>query len=226
MSDSAPKISIGIIMDGNRRWATAHGLPTLVGHEKGSAKIREVVLWAIEEQISYLYLYAFSTENWNRAEVEVGYLMILFERAFKERMKDIEELGVRIRIVGERERFSEKLQTLMSDIEERSKENTALTIVFCLSYGGRREIADAISRLPEGITVTEESISNALWTAQMPDPDLIIRSGGEKRLSNFLPWQSVYSELFFSDTLWPDFTKEEFSRILHEYRERERRYGS
>lgn len=219
-------VSIGIIMDGNRRWAKARGLSTLMGHEEGSEKIREVAEWAIEANVSHLYLYAFSTENWSRAEEEVGYLMKLFERAFMERIKDIEELGVRIRIVGEQERFSKKLQMLMHDVEERSKNNTALTVVFCLSYGGRREIADAISRLPDSTKITEESITNALWTVGMPDPDIIIRPGGEKRLSNFLTWQSIYSELFFIDTLWPDFTKDEFSRILDEYHARERRRGN
>ena len=227
MSDGKEKISIGIIMDGNRRWAKAQGLPTLVGHEKGSDKIRDVAEWAIEANISHLYLYAFSTENWNRTEEEVGYLMNLFLRAFSERVSDIEELGVRIRIVGERERFSQKLQALMSDVEERSKDNGALTVVFCLSYSGRSEIVNAVNMLlarnVRQVSLTD--VEKVLWTNGMPEPDLIIRPGGEQRLSNFLTWQSVYSELFFTDTLWPDFTKEEFTRILDEYRMREQRRG-
>lgn len=220
------RISVGIIMDGNRRWAKARGLPTLKGHEQGAEKVREVAEWAIEQQVSHLYLYAFSTENWKRSEEEVSYLLKLLERAFAERMKDIEELGVRIRIIGEREQFSTSFQEKMLEVEERSKDNTALTLVFCLSYGSRREIVSAVSRLPEQSTYTEDDISAALWTAGMPDPDLIIRPGGEKRLSNFLLWQGAYAELFFTDTLWPDFTKEEFSRILEEYRARERRHGA
>lgn len=220
------RLSIGIIMDGNRRWAKARGLSTLAGHEEGSEKVRDVAEWAIEARVSHLYLYAFSTENWNRTQEEVGYLMKLFERAFAKRMKDIEELGVRVRIIGERERFSEKLQRQMIDVEERSQKNEKLTIVFCLSYGGRREIADAMSRLPQCENISEKDITDALWTSGMPDPNLIIRPGGEKRLSNFLTWQSVYSELFFTDTLWPDFTKEEFARILDEYRLREQRRGT
>lgn len=218
-------LAIGVIMDGNRRWAKAKGVATLAGHEEGAKRVRDITEWAIAEGVSCLYLYAFSTENWKRAEEEVGGLMSLLERAFTERMRDIEELGVRIRIIGERERFSEAFQEKMRDVEARSKSNEKLTVVFCLSYGGRREIADAISRLSTDAPVSEDAITNALWTSGMPDPDIIIRPGGEKRLSNFLLWQSAYAELFFIDTLWPDFTKEEFSRILLEYRERERRKG-
>lgn len=215
-------------MDGNRRWAKTQGLPALAGHEKGSEKVRDVATWAIAENISHLYLYAFSTENWNRTKEEVGYLMTLFERAFAERIQDIEELGARVRIIGEREDFSETLQSLMMDVEERSKDNTALTIVFCLSYGGRRDITRAVNTLIANNIqeVSEDDITHALSTGDMPEPDIIIRPGGEQRLSNFLTWQSVYSELFFTDTLWPDFTKDEFSRILDLYRVRERRRGS
>lgn len=225
MRDAQPH-SVGIIMDGNRRWAKAHHVPTALGHEEGANRVADVVAWAIDARVTHLYLYAFSTENWNRAEEEVGALMRLFERVFAERMKDIEAQGARVRVIGERDRLSQQLQERIAEAELRSAQYTRITVVLCLSYGGRREIVDAIARLPSGTPVTEELLSEALQTAGMPDPDLIIRPGGEKRLSNFLLWQSAYAELFFSDTLWPDFTKEEFSRILDGYRARTRRRGT
>lgn len=214
-------LSVGVIMDGNRRWAKAQGLPTVAGHEAGSRKVREIVSWALEANISHLYLYAFSTENWKRTDEEVSALLELLSRAFTEQIHEIEELNVRIRIIGERHRFSAEFQEQLSAVEERSKGNAALTVVFCLSYGSRAEIAKAAQVLPQG----ESDIAPYLDTRGMPDPDIIIRPGGEKRLSNFLLYQSAYAELFFSDTLWPDFTKEEFSRILEEFRARERRRG-
>lgn len=226
MSDG---LSVGIIMDGNRRWAHARNLPTHKGHEEGAARVRDIVEASLEKGISCLYLYAFSTENWNRTKEEVGGLMRLLEQAFAERIADIEELGVRICVLGERERFSNTMQDLIDEAEERSKHNSALTVAFCLSYGGRREIAHAMNTLlaSSGSTsVSEDDIRAALWGADLPDPDLIIRPGGEKRLSNFLLWQGAYAELFFTDTLWPDFTKEEYSGILEEFVTRSRRKGT
>jgi undecaprenyl diphosphate synthase len=149
------------------------------------------------------------------------------ERAFVDRVKDIEELGVCIRIVGERERFSERFQTLMNDIEQGSQNNNNLTVVFCLSYGGRSEIVAGVNELlKQGIeSVDEETFGRTLWTGGMPNPDIIIRTGGKERLSNFLTWQSVYSELFFTDTLWPDYSLEEFERHVAAYRARVRNFG-
>lgn len=215
-------------MDGNRRWARGRGMSAIMGHEEGARRVRDIAAWAIRAQVTHLYLFAFSTENWNRPTEEVGALVALLERAFTERMKDIEDLGVRVRVVGERERFSESFQTRIADVENRSSSNAHLTLVFCLSYGSRSEIARAVRSLVamEAEDATEDDVSNALMTAGLPDPDLIIRPGGERRLSNFLLWQSAYTELFFTDTLWPDFTEEEFSRILLEFRERERRHGT
>lgn len=222
------RLSIGVIMDGNRRWAKGKGLPTIMGHEEGAKRVRDIAEWAIRAKVTHLYLYAFSTENWNRTAEEVGALMALLERAFNERMQDIESLGVRVRVIGERERFSERFQTLINDVENRSASNTNLTIVFCLSYGSRSEIARAAQSLvvKGKAEISEDDVSEALMTGGMPDPDLIIRPGGEKRLSNFLLWQSAYAELFFTDTLWPDFTEEEFSRILQEFHTREQRRGT
>ena len=220
--------TVGIIMDGNRRWAKAKGLNTFEGHEAGFNKIKEVVTWAIEAKVEHLFFYAFSTENWNRSAIEVTYLMKLIEKAFRERMQEVEELGVRIRVAGERERFSSALQQIMQDVEERSKNNSALSVTLCLSYGGKRDIVQAVNTLiKEGKNeISEDDIRESLWCADVPDPDIIIRPGGERRLSNFLMWQSAYSELFFLDTFWPDFSKEDFNAILVEFETRERRKGT
>jgi undecaprenyl diphosphate synthase len=215
-------LSVGIVMDGNRRWATKQSLPAALGHEEGAKRVHDVVTWAVDAHVSHLYLYAFSTENWNRTAEEVDALMQLLERAFSERMRDIEALGARIRFIGERQRLRPTLQELCSEVERRSSQNTTITVVFCLSYGGRNDIAQAVSRIPKDVPVTEEIISRALSTAGMPNPD----PGGEQRLSNFLIWESAYAELFFTPTLWPDFTKEEFSRILEAYALRKRRMGT
>jgi undecaprenyl diphosphate synthase len=226
MSDTH-EICVGIVMDGNRRWAKEQGLSMAEGHEAGARKIEEVVEWAQKNSIAHLYLYAFSTENWYRAPEEVEALLALFDKIFAERMRLVEDKNVRIRFIGERTRFSGSLQKKMSESEERSQHNTSLTCVFCLSYGGRSEIAHAATRLAsEGKTsIDEHALSSRLWTAGMPDPDLILRPGGEKRLSNFLLWQSAYAELFFTDTLWPDLSEGEFQSILSEYATRARRRG-
>jgi len=227
MSDT-DSLTIGIVMDGNRRWAKAKGLPSLAGHEAGFEKVKDVIEWGIEAKVANIIFYAFSTENWKRSEEEVSYLMALIERGFRERMGDIVELGVRVRVIGERERFSKNLQQIISDVEEQSVVQKNITATFALSYGGRRDIVQATNSLIAGGAkeVTEDMLRGALWGNDVPDPDLIIRPGGEKRLSNFLLWQGAYAELFFTDTLWPDFTKEEFSRILDEYCTRERRRGT
>lgn len=220
---------IGMIMDGNRRWAKAKGLPTLQGHEAGFNKLKEVVRWAKARGIKHLMVYAFSTENWNRSEEEVGYLMDLIRRVFKpgaEELADLKKEGGRLRFVGQRERFSQDLQDALAFAEKDTAEGE-LTLWVGLSYGGRAEIIAAVNKLLEEgrEQVTEEDINDALWTAGMPDPDIIIRTSGEERLSGFLPWQGVYSELFFTKTYWPDFSEEEFDAILAEFVARERRHG-
>lgn len=218
---------IGIIMDGNRRWARERGLPTLEGHMCGYRKLKEVVSWANKAGVETLIFYAFSTENWNRSADEVAYLMRLFETALVDEIGEIQKRGVRLRFLGQRERFSKKLQEAMDQAEAQTKGNGNGTIVLALSYGGRQEIVAAVNTLlHDGTQETSEGdFASRLSTVGIPDPDIIIRPGGEKRLSNFLPWQSVYSELFFSDTYWPDFSKEEFLGILEEYSKRERRRG-
>ena len=212
-------------MDGNRRWAKARGLPKLEGHRTGADKLKDIVRFVREHGIKHLAVYAFSTENWSREPAEVAYLMELFRESIKKEMKELGKECVRTRFVGQRERFSEDLQQAMNDVEKETAKNDAITLWVCLSYGGRAEVIAAANAAAESGNVTEETLAKNLWTAEMPDPDIVIRTGGEKRLSGFLTWQSVYSELFFTDTLWPDFDKKEFETILAEYRSRKRNFG-
>lgn len=227
MSKTPPPHSIGLILDGNRRWAKERGLASLAGHRVGLEKIKEVVEWAEDAGIQEIIVYAFSSENWEREKTEVEYLMELAVHAFGAWANDIVERGIQVRFIGERNRLPLSVLQTMESLEERTKDATGTTLIFAMSYGGRSEILSAINTLLcEGKrSATEEDVSRALWTAGLSDPELIIRTGGEKRLSNFLPWQSVYSELFFTDTKWPDFSKEEFKNILAEFSTRERRHG-
>lgn len=218
---------IGVIMDGNRRWARAHGLQTLEGHNEGYKKLKEFVGWAREMNISNIVVYAFSTENWQRSEEEVGHLMKLIRFILEHETKKMITEHIRVRFVGDRARFSEDIQKGMERTEATTSESYDITLYIALSYGGRAEIIAAVNTLlAEGVdSTTEEEFSKKLWSYPMPDPDLVIRTGEEKRLSNFFPWQTVYSELFFVDAWWPDFSREEFERIIKEFYTRERRRG-
>lgn len=221
--------SIGVILDGNRRWAKEQGLPPFEGHREGSERVKDLVRWARDLGIGTVYIYAFSTENWNRAEEEVDYLMKLLAKFFAEGIVDeiVEEHG-RVVFLGDRSRIPPALVKEMEKAEERTKNGTTGTLAVCLSYGGRAEIVAAANTLiAAGKQIeSEEEFASALWSAGLPDPDLIIRTSGEQRLSGFLTWQSVYSELFFTSTKWPAFTKEEFLAIIEEYGQRERRKGT
>lgn len=218
---------IGIILDGNRRWAKARGLPKLEGHRVGLLEtLKNTVRFVHTRGIKHLVVYMFSTENWNREPAEVSYLMNLFRESIQKEMKELAEEHVRLRFVGQRERFSQDLQEAMDAAERDTAHNDGITLWCCLSYGGRAEIVAAANAAAAMGEVTEESLSKYLWTADMPDPDIIIRTSGEQRLSGFLTWQSVYSELFFTHTFWPDFSEKEFDDILAEYAERERRHGT
>ena len=220
--------AIGVIMDGNRRWAKKNNLPTLEGHRAGYDKLRDVAVWCKESGIRNLVVYAFSTENWNRSVEEVGYLMNLFRMMIAKFVNEAKANDTKIIFLGERSRFAPDILDAIVNAEESTKACASFTFGIALSYGGRAEILDAIHRIPEGqrASISETEFSELLWTKDIPDPDLIIRTSGEERLSNFLPWQSVYSELFFTPTLWPDFTREEFDRILDEYGKRQRRFGA
>ena len=225
-ASSAP-VCVGIIMDGNRRWAREHTLPVFEGHNEGYKRLQEFVRWAREAHIPHVVAYAFSTENWQRSEKEVGYLMTLFRSVLENETKKMIEERVRVRFVGDRSRFSTDLQAMMKKMEAATATTHDITLHLAMSYGGRAEIVAAATTLlkEKTTTVTEDAFAQRLWSHPMPDPDLLIRTGGEKRLSGFLPWQSVYSELFFTDTKWPAFTKEEFNSILAEFAQRERRRG-
>jgi undecaprenyl diphosphate synthase len=222
--------SIGVIIDGNRRWAKKEGLLSIEGHMAGKEKLKESVQWAKEAGITSVVAYVFSTENWKRTEEEVSYLFDLLKIVFQSENKFWKDEQVKIRFIGQLERLPEDLQRAMKETEKETEENTAITFVVALSYGGRSEIVVAAQRfaeLPKELreSANEDTFTQFLSTYGIPDPDLVIRTGGEKRLSNFLLWQIAYSELFFVDTLWPDFSKEEFLNILEEFSGRERRHG-
>ena len=217
---------VGFIMDGNRRWAKEQSLPTLVGHQVGKDIFYNSIGWVKEQNISHAVYYAFSTENWLRETEEVSYLMDLFSSFISSILTEKSIKNTRVRFIGSRIKFSNELQLLMEELETQTAQYIETTVWIALSYGGRAEIVDACNQaITVGKSVDENTFSQYLYTSHMPDPDLIIRTGGEKRLSNFLPWQSVYSELFFSDTYWPAFTNEEFTRIVGQYGERKRRRG-
>ncbi|MBI2618304.1 di-trans,poly-cis-decaprenylcistransferase [Candidatus Kaiserbacteria bacterium] len=218
---------IGVIIDGNRRWAKEKGLPSFEGHRRGYGKVKECAGWAKEVGVKNLIMYTLSTENWNRSKEEVSYLLDLFRTVLKEELDELVKGNTRVIFAGELSRFPKDLQKMMRESEEKTKSRTEQTLVIAASYGGRAEIVHAANALLKKgkSSVSEKDFSQYLWTAGVPDPDLIIRTGGEQRLSNFLPWQSIYSELFFSPTYWPDFSKEEFFKILEDYQKRSRRMG-
>lgn len=218
---------VGFIMDGNRRFAKELGQESFSGHLAGKDKFFEVIDWVIEKKIQHAVFYAFSTENWRREESEVNGLMLMFSTALKLAEQKFNGRKINVRVVGKIEDFSPEMQGEISELEQRSSHHDpVVTVWIALSYGGRAEILEAVNKAILGRHPVDEYVfSKLLWTADMPDPDLIIRTGGEKRLSNFLPWQSVYSELFFSDIQWPAFTKDDFERILSQYADRERRIG-
>lgn len=227
MTETPIPRSIGIIMDGNRRFAKAKGLPSLEGHRAGYEKLREVSRWCKEAGVKSLIVYAFSTENWNRTKEEVGYLMNLFREVVGRMTAEALENDTRMIFLGERDRFDADIRRAIEESERRTLGCRSFTLGIALSYGGRAEIMDAIHRIPKDAlaTVSEEDFAKLLWTKDIPDPDIIIRTSGEKRVSGFLPWQSVYSEFFFLDQHWPAFTREAFDGILEEYGKRERRLG-
>ena len=225
MNDSSGVQCVGIIMDGNRRWAKERGLPKLEGHRAGMDALKNAARFIRDRGIKHLIVYAFSTENWNRTEEEVSYLMHLFHDAIQKEMRELGEEDLRIRFVGQRERFSPELWQAMEAVEKETSENEAMTLWVCLSYGGRAEIVAAAQAAARNGGITEDTLARNLWTAGMPDPDIVIRTSGEQRLSGFLSWQAVYSELFFTNTKWPDFSEAEFDAILAEFAARERRRG-
>ena len=234
---------VAIIMDGNRRWAKAHGLAAVMGHDKAARDVIEpIVDRAIALGIKFVTFWAFSTENWKRDKAEIRALMEIFRDGLKKLGSKLNEKGVRLNVVGEMSKFPEDIRKQTEHYMEISRGNKKITVSFALNYGGRDEILRAVrkfigeilaskgptfsaKRLDLTKLVTEENFAKFLDTADMPDPDLIIRTGGEFRLSGYFPWQSVYSELYFTKTLWPEFTPEELDKALADYQRRERRFG-
>jgi undecaprenyl diphosphate synthase len=220
---------IAIIMDGNGRWATKRHLPRLAGHKAGITALRRVVECASDEHIEMLSVYAFSTENWKRPRIEVDGLMRLFWETIRSDVENLHRDGVRLRHLGRLEDLSSDIQQAVHDSVELTKNNTGLGLNVCFNYGGRAELVDAIrhiiadGRCPD--MITEELISSYLYTRNLPDPDLVIRTAGEMRVSNFLLWQSAYSEYYATPALWPDFGREDLLEALESYRQRQRRFG-
>lgn len=221
---------LAIIMDGNGRWAEMRGLPRHEGHKRGVKRVKEVIEKAQELGIEILSLYAFSLENWTRPESEVSFIMNLLESTLKGEFLNLLKEGIRFRVLGNRERLPKNIRDTIESLEDATKQNNKLILQCALSYGGRDEIIRAIKKAiqlnlsPDDIT--ENTVEKLLDTSGLPDPDLIIRTSGEQRLSNFLLWQSAYAEFYFTKVLWPDFTKEELMKAINEYQKRDRRFGN
>lgn len=230
---TSPPKHVAIIMDGNGRWATQKGWPRLVGHRKGAERVKAIVRAAPDLGVKWLTIYAFSTENWKRSTEEVIGLMGLFARYIQREAEDMSREGVRMRFIGDRSRLDKKLQDLMLWIEERTKDNTHVNLTVAINYGGRNELTRAARKLAQQVIesgqsldmIDDAAVSRALDTHDIPDPDLVIRTSGETRVSNFLLWQAAYAEYEFSPVLWPDFTPEVFTEILGRYGARDRRFG-
>lgn len=229
-----PPVHVAIIMDGNGRWAKARGLPRAAGHKRGAEAVRTAVEAAIDLGVSYLTLYGFSSENWKRPLEEVGALMALLRLYLRSEIADLHRNGVRLRVIGDRARLDKDIVALIEDGEALTKDNRRLTLVLALSYGGRQEIAIAARRLAEEVAagrlapdqIDEAAVARNLFTADIPDPDLLIRTSGEMRVSNFLLWQTAYAEMVFTETLWPDFSPQDLAAAVSAYQRRERRYGA
>jgi undecaprenyl diphosphate synthase len=220
-------------MDGNGRWAQRRGLPRLAGHEQGAKSIRECIDAAIESGVEYLTLYAFSSENWKRPAIEVQGLMHLLERFLQEKLQELNDAGVRLQAIGRLNELPEICQRKLSEAITSTSANSRLTLILALSYSGRAEMVDAMRSIARDALagklaeedITETLFSQRLYTANFPDPDLLIRTSGEVRLSNFLLWQLSYTEIHVTSKLWPDFRKEDFLKALHDFSQRTRRYG-
>ena len=225
---------VAVIMDGNGRWALARGRPRLYGHHAGAKRVREILEACPDLGVEYLTIFAFSTENWKRTQAEVSGLMKLFRRYLTREAQALFESGVRVRFIGDRIRLDETLVRMMDELELMTAENSRVHLTVALNYGGRDEVARATKRLAREVAagrvdpdkVDETTLARFLDTYVLPDPDLVIRTSGEARISNFLLWQSAYAEYDFVDTLWPDFTREEFARVVGKYARRERRFGA
>lgn len=233
MNVNAPIKHIAFIMDGNRRWAKKRNLPIAAGHRKGAEKLTEIAKAVKNAGVKYMTVYAFSTENWGREQQEVNTLMDLLRDYLDKGFKELKENNARILFIGERYMLADDIRQKMQKIEEDTADNNDVTLCVALSYGGRQEIVYAAKQIAEKAfngeinveQIDAEMFAKHLYTKDIPDPDLVIRTSGEKRISNYLLWQTAYSEFYFSDTLWPDFSETELKEIVENYCKRERRYG-
>lgn len=219
---------LGLILDGNRRWAKSKGLPTLEGHRKGYENLKTIALAAYDHGVKFVSAYVFSTENWNRSQEEVDYLMKLLIWVAKHEVKELDKNNVRLRVMGSRDKLSKQVLKAIDEAETKTKNNTGGTLCLCLNYGGQQEIVDAVNKIitqANGQPVSVSEFENYLYTPDVPPIDLIIRTSGEQRLSNFMLWRSAYSELLFVDKHWPAFTEEDLAKSLAEYASRQRRFG-
>jgi len=227
-------IHIGIIMDGNRRWAKSQGKPAGFGHKEGAKTLEKIVRYANKIGLKYITVYAFSTENWKRSEEEVSGLMMLLQNYLADYAKRADTENIRVKVLGDITALSDGMQKSIENCVERTKNNTGVTFSIALNYGGRTEIQDAVKQIIKDVKlgniseqeINEELISKYLYTKDMPDPDLIVRTSGEIRLSGFLTWQSVYSELYFIQKNWPDFTEKDLDEAIEEYNKRTRKFGA
>lgn len=231
-ADNLPN-HIAIIMDGNGRWAEMKGKPRVFGHKNGVTSVKEVIEGCREIGVNYLTLYAFSTENWNRPKLEVRTLMALLVSSLRKELKTLVKNNIKLNTIGNIENLPEKAQAELAEVVEKTKNNTSLTLTLALSYGSREEIVNVIRNISKKVVnnqlaveeINENIINNHLYTFSLPDVDLLIRTSGEKRISNFLLWQIAYAELYFTNTLWPDFRKENLFNAIVDYQQRERRFG-
>lgn len=227
-------VHVAIIMDGNGRWAKKNKQPRNFGHQKGAKTLEEICLYANEIGISYMTVYAFSTENWSRPKSEIKGLMDLLRRYLKGHIKNVKNNNLKIKVIGDINKLPKDIQGLIQNLEDITKDKEGMLLSIALNYGGRDEIIRAIHRLLEevdhkgikGVEVSEERFAQYLDTHTIPDPDLVIRTSGEQRLSNFLTWQTAYSEFYFTDLLWPDFDKTELDKAIEVYKNRNRRFGN
>jgi undecaprenyl diphosphate synthase len=229
-----PPQHIAIIMDGNGRWAQAHGLPRIAGHRRGGEAVRRTVAAAKALGIPYLTLFGFSSENWRRPSTEIHDLMALLRHYLRGEIAELRKNGIRLKVIGHLSRLAPDIVALIEEAEDLTRDNSAIHLTIALSYGGRAEIVAATRAIAEKAAegrldpseVTEELLARHLFTADLPDPDLLIRTSGEQRISNFLLWQCAYSELVFTKTLWPDFSEHDLEQAIDEYCGRDRRYGA
>lgn len=224
---------VAIIMDGNRRWAKLHGLPSAAGHKKGADALKKMLLDAQDFGIKYVTVYAFSSENWNRSDEEVSLLMKLMYETLKTELKEMLKNNIRIKAIGNIEQLNPQLRGILEDAKEKSAQNTGVNFQIAINYGSQNEILNAVQKIAQKVEkgelraddITKETVENNLYTAGIPEPDILVRTGGEMRISNYLLWQIAYSEFYVTDKFWPEFDRDELDKVVREFARRSRRFG-